>query len=549
MATQAAALGVALAGLGLATVPAARAQPLAATPDIACAGLAQLALMPATSISRAQYVPPDSARPAGASAGPFLPGHCLLQGRIAPRVGVDGRSYSIGFELRLPDTWNGRLVYMGGGGNDGVIREAIGPIVGPRDARRPALAEGFAVVSTDAGHTGADGSFALDPLARIDHAYNAHDKTAVAARSYLRQRYGRAVERAYFVGCSGGGRQGMMFSQRFPDYFDGIVAIAPAMRVSSGATIAAAWDVIAFDAIAPAGPDGKRVLSRAFSQADLTLVSQAILKACDADDGAVDGLVARPQACRFDPAVLQCAGAKTDACLSAPQVGALRKAFAGPRDTSGRALYAGQPWDPGIDAPGWRQWKLGNAPGAKPDARHIVLMQDALAHEFLTPPEPGFDILRFDFDRDPARMQAFSWVYDTADDATLAPYRKRGGKLMLVHGMADGIFSATDTVDYYQRLAANNGGPASVRDFARLFLVPGMNHCAGGRATDQFDVLTPMVEWVERGTAPDAIPASAASNNAWMPNRTRPLCAYPAYPRYRGTGSLEDAANFACTSD
>jgi feruloyl esterase len=224
--------------------------------------------------------------------------------------------------------------------------------------------------------------------------------------------YGRAPDRKYFVGCSGGGRQGMMFAQRYPAYFDGIAICAPAMSVSSGATIAAAWDTQTYLSIAPANAEGQRVLSQALSDSDLALVARSITTACDAADGAADGMVLRPEACRFDPKRLQCAAAKDSACLTAAQVAALERTFAGPRDSSGRALYVGQAWDPGIAAPGWRQWRLGSSQTGTPNAANATLMAGALAHEFFTPPDPAFAITQFNFDRDPARMQAFSSVFE-----------------------------------------------------------------------------------------------------------------------------------------
>ena len=295
---------------------------------VACRALTAASL-PATAITSATYFEASVGGGAGPGALPSLPAHCVVRGAIAPRTGVDGKSYETRFELRLPTDWSGRFFYQGGGGNDGSVGQAIGRNTGSFDG--PALARGFAVVSTDAGHQGGTPEFGLDPVARIDHAYVAHQRTATTAKAIIARYYGRPPDKSYFVGCSGGGRQGMMFAQRYPDYFDGIVVCAPAMSVSSRATIAAAWDTIAFTSIAPAGADGRPVLSRAFSAADLDLVAKGILAACDAADGVVDGTVQRPTSCRFDPAVLRCPGAKTDACLSADQVAALARVFGGPR--------------------------------------------------------------------------------------------------------------------------------------------------------------------------------------------------------------------------
>ncbi|SDO89219.1 feruloyl esterase [Rhodoferax sp. OV413] len=535
-----------VAGCGGSDGNAAGAPLDASASAAACSKLAAQAGLSAATLT-SQYVPAGTKRPGNASSGDFLPGHCTLTGSINPRVGVDGRNYAIGFQLSLPDNWNGRFLYLGGGGNDGTLRDtSLSSSISIATASP--LGQGFAVVSTDAGHSGTSALFGLDPQARIDHAYNAHDKTAVSAKELIRQRYGRTPDKSYFSGCSGGGRQGMMFSQRFPDYFDGITAGAPAMRVSSGATVAAMWNNRQLTAIAPQDGAGNPILSQAFSDADLNLTAQAINSACDGADGVVDGMVNNVQACSFNPAVLQCVGAKTASCLSSAQVGALQDVFGGPKNSAGSALYTGQPWDPGLAAPGWRSWTLGSSTTATPDSRYNTLMRDALVHEFFTPPDPTFNALNFNFDTDPARMAWFSAVYDTYVDATLTAYQKHGGKLLLIHGMSDPIFSASDTLAYYARLSANNGGLAATQGFARTFLVPGMNHCSGGPATDSFDSLQTMVDWVEKGIAPDTIRAVATASNSYFPNRSRPLCAYPLYAKYKGSGSMEDASNFSCAT-
>ena len=479
-------------------------------------------------------------------SGTALPAHCVVEGKTNQRTGVDGKSYAIGFRVRLPESWNGRFLFLGGGGNDGTLGTTIGPNVGAIGKMVPALSQGYAVVSTDGGHTGTSGAdFASDPLAKVDHAYNAFDKAAVNAKAIVALRYGKQPDKSYFIGCSGGGRQGMMFTQRFPSYFDGVIAHAPAMRVSSGATVAAMWNNIQLTSIAPV-EGGAPILSKALSDSDLALVSNKILAQCDALDGVADGMVNNFKACNFDPAVLQCGGAKDNSCLSAPQVNALKKIFDGPRNSAGTKLYAGQVTDPAIDQIGWRTWVLGTSTTAAPNSLYNLLMSDALRWEFFTPSDVGFDILKFNFDSDPLRMAAESSIYDTYADDKLTAFKARGGKLMFIHGLADPIFTAHDTVDYYQRLAANNGGVPATQAFSRLFAVPGENHCGGGRATDQFDPLTPLVDWVEKGQAPERITAAAAATNPFFANRTRPLCAYPAFAKYNGSGSVEDAANFSC---
>jgi len=540
-------LAALLAGCGGGGDTAVAATPVleAKAAESACLDLAGGAGLAATSL-KTQYVAGGTKRPGTLTTGDFLPGHCIITGSIHPRVGVDGKNYAIGFQLSLPDNWNGRFLYLGGGGNDGTLRDTS--LSSSISIGTPSpLGQGFAVVSTDAGHSGTSASFALDPQARIDHAYNAHDKTVVAAKALISLRYGRRPDKSYFSGCSGGGRQGMMFSQRFPEHFDGITAGAPAMRVSSGATVAAMWNNLKFTQIAPQDGAGQRILSQAFSNDDLALTAKAVNNACDAADGVADGMVHNVKACHFDPAVLQCGGAKASTCLSADQVAALKDVFGGPKNSAGQALYTGQPWDPGLAAPGWRAWTLGSSTTATPDSRYNTLMADALANEFFTPPDPTFNPLNFNFDTDPARMSWFSAIYDTYADANLSAFKQRGGKLLFIHGMSDPIFSASDTLAYYERLAANNGGLAATQGFARTFLVPGMNHCSGGPATDTYDSVQAMVDWVEKGVAPEAIAATAAASNAYFPGRSRPLCAYPKFARYKGSGSPEDASNFVCS--
>ena len=272
-----------------------------------------------------------------------LPDHCVVRGRIDKRVGVDGVSYAIGFELRLPDDWQGRFLFQGGGGMDGWVQPATGKVTGGK----PALARGFATVSTDGGHQGkapnpaSDPSFAVDQQARLDNAYRSIERVTSAARSIIEARYGRAASRSYFAGCSNGGRQALMAAQRFPLEFDGVISGAPAFRVTKAA-IGSAWETIVLAGIAPKDAAGKPILSRAFSNADLKLVADRILEKCDALDGVKDGLVFKP--CRFDPGELACRDpASAATCLRADQVLALRKIFSGPVNSRGEMIYSDWP--------------------------------------------------------------------------------------------------------------------------------------------------------------------------------------------------------------
>ena len=344
------------------------------------------------------------------------PTHCLVRGAMDARVGVDGKPYEIRFELRLPSAWSGRFFYQGGGGNDGIVNLALGRNAGSLGDYGGALARGFAVVTTDAGHQSPSPEFGLDPQARVDNAYRAHERTANTAKSI----------------------------------------------------IAAAWDTQLFNAIAPTDASGNRILSRAFSNDDLNLVVRSVLQACDAQDGLIDGMVQNTRACRFDPSVLQCSGEKSASCLSSPQVDALKKAFAGPKTSRSQDLCVGQPWDPGIATPFWRAWKLGTATTPKPNSNNTLLMSGALGFYFATPPDPKLDTLTLNFDTDPARLEAVSQVFDTYRDVDMNAFRQRGGKFMIIHGTADGIFSSSESVAYFESMAQKQGGFASVDPRTRL---------------------------------------------------------------------------------
>lgn len=506
-------------------------------PVMKCAALLTVKLAPP---APGDTVTIETAVPAAATQ--TVPAHCVVRGTANPHDAANGTHFAIGFEVGLPDDWTGRFLFQGGGGNDGPVSNVMGNNTGAPGSPS-GLSRGFAVAATDGGHSGRTAeSFGFDQQARIDHAFNAYDKTARIAKSLIAAYYGKGPDRSYVIGCSGGGRHAMMFAQRFPNAFDGVVACAPAMKVSSGATISAAWESKLYREIAPAGPNGGKILSQAFANDDLTLLSKAILKSCDALDGAEDGAVDDYQGCKFTPRVLECAGEKQAACLSSAQVNALIAGFGGPKDSKGNALYSAWPWDPGVSSPGWRQWKLGSSQSETPNSAFVGLMQDALAHEFFTPFVPAFSIFDFNFDRDPARMEPESALYDTYRDDKLAAFHGHGGKLIFVHGLADPIFSALDTMDYYKRLAKNNGGIPALQNWARAFFVPGMTHCSGGPATDIFDGLAAIVDWVENGKAPERIVATGRT----LPGRSRPLCAYPAQAHYSGKGDIEDAASFVC---
>jgi feruloyl esterase len=502
-----------------------------------CAQLLQFSA-PGVELSKAESIPASS----------VLPAYCLIQGTINKRIGAGGRPFGIGFELRLPEVWTERFLFQGGGGMDGVVRPATGGIPISGSTAAPALARGFAVATTDSGHQGhggfmgapADSSFGIDQQARVDQAYGGFMAVTELARQMIVDYYGHAWKKSYFMGCSNGGRQALLAAQRFPLAFDGVMAVAPAARVGT-ATISSVWDTIAFSEIAPKDAAGQPILSKAFSNGDLTLAANAVARVCDSKDGVTDGLIFNTKECHFDPAELACKESKTDTCLSAPQVAALRKVFSGPRNSRGEALYSDWPYDTGIAAPGWRALKLGTSETARPNSADVTLMFSGLKGFFFTPPDPDFDPMKFNFDTDPARLNDTSILQDSLL-TFLSTFSERGSKLMLIHGMSDPFFSAYDTQRYYERVVRDNGGVDQTMSWVRYFEVPGMNHCGGGPALEDFDPLTALVEWTEKNQPPEHMAAKGKS----FPGVSRPVCAYPSFPHYRGTGSRDEAANFDC---
>jgi len=451
--------------------------------------------------------------------GVLLPPHCLVEGVVDERIGAGGATYGIRFALALPDDWNGRFLFQGGGGLNGTVQRPIGNSAA---GDRAALARGFAVVSTDTGHQGSgfDASFRQDQQASLDFLYVAIGRIAELGKVAVADYYTRPAEYSYYVGCSTGGREAMLMSQRYPAYFDGIVAGAPAIRTGHS-NMSLAYINAAFNEFAPRDADGVPVMSELFSDSDKDLIVETILNTCDLSDGLEDGMIFDTRGCGFQPSQLTCGGEKTDRCLAPNQVAALDKAFRGPVDSMGSQVYPRFAWDPGLTASG------GGLPGILQAGGNSPVQAQSTSPEF-------------DVDRAAARLVAD--VAGRMGDSTwtnLNTFRDHGGKLIFYHGMADPWFSALDTVDYYERMSEANGGMDAVREWSRAFVVPGMGHCSGGAVTaDRFDMLTAIVDWVENGTAPDAVVATGSGG-------TRPLCPYPQYPHYTG-GATDDPASYEC---
>lgn len=493
-------------------------------------------------------------------AGTPVPAHCQLTGSMFQRTSsVDGNAYAIGFEMRLPTHWNGRFFYQANGGIDGNVLPATGGVNGG-NALTNALAQGFAVLSSDAGHAGSLGPFfGIDPQARLDYGYQAAAKLTPMAKAALAVAYGKVPDRSYFGGCSNGGRHALVAASRLADQYDGFLAGNPGFNLPKAATanIAGAQT---YAALAGNTAD----ISVAFTAIERTLVSNAVLARCDALDGATDGLVQDTTACQaafsLTRDVPTCTGARDGSCLSAEQKSRIGSLFTGATTSTGTKIYASFPYDNGLGTAGWASWKF-TAPVQR-DSGAVGLI-------WSVPPEnpATFNGATFVYggnvDDMLARIQATNATYTESALSFMTPphptdlsaVKKRGAKVMIYHGTADPIFSSDDSTAYYEGLRQAHGGDAS--NFARFYRVPGMNHCSGGPATDQFDMLTPLVNWVEQGAAPDRVVAqargagNAAAVNAdlpaaWAANRSRPLCPYPQVARYNGSGSLEAAESFSC---
>jgi poly(3-hydroxybutyrate) depolymerase len=519
-------------------------------------------------ITSATLKPPSPAATTGRGPIPALPAHCEVRGKINERTGANGQHYAINFHMRLPDAWNGKFFFEGGGGTNGNIGDALGNLQGQQPTN--ALALGYAVVSQDSGHDNAVNSdpklngsvtFGFDEQARLDFGYNSYDQVTQAAKALIKTYYGKPPARSYYVGCSEGGREAMMMSQRFPDYYDGILACSPGFKLPKAA-IAEVWDTQAFAEIAKASgltdPNGEPFINKTFTDADTTLVANAILAACDKLDGLEDGIIANFPACKPKLTELTCKGAKDATCLTASQITALEKVFGGAKNSKGEALYSDWAWDAGISNPGWRIWKLGMFGAPTNSSINATLGAGAVSALFTTPPVPTAPsgaapvafLLNYNFDTDAPKIFAesgtyskSSWDFMLASSTDLAAFRKHGGKLLITHGVSDPIFSVNDTISWVNEVNKVNKGKSS--GFVRFFAVPGMNHCGGGPSTDLYDAFSALVAWVETKTAPERIVATAGPMTPW-PNRTRPLCQYPAYAHYKGTGSIEDAQNFVC---
>jgi feruloyl esterase len=493
-------------GLALVVLSAAAAD--AAT----CESLTALSL-PNTTVTLAQSVAQGGfTQPAGRGgrgANPYaaLPAFCRVAVTLKPTPRSDIKA-----EVWMPSTgWNGKLQVVGNGSFAGTIGYA---------AMADALASGYAAASTDTGHTGPAANTFVNEDVLNDYAYRSIHETTVAAKQIVDGFYGGVPKFTYFSGCSTGGRQALQEAQRYPDDFNGIVAGAPGLLASRQA-FAQNWMYQA--TVDPAA---------ALPREALTLVHDAVLNACDALDGAKDGVLENPLACRFDPRVLACpsttlGGGTPNSCLTAPQVEAVRKIYAGPSNPR-----TGDPIFPGLERGSELGWSAGPV-GLAADYFRFIVFKD-----------PNWDPKTLNFDSHVALVASrpeFQPLDATKTDLTA--FTSRGGKLLMYQGWAENGIPPRNVATYYDNVKAKTAG---ANDAVRLFMIPGMGHCGGGDGATTFDMLAALDQWVTTGKAPAAIPASRVRDG--KVDRTRPLCAYPQFAVYKGSGSVDEGANFECRS-
>ena len=473
---------------------------------------------------------------------------CRVLGVIEP---------AIHFEVWLPlsDSWNGRLHAVGNGGMAGSINYT---------GLKSVVENGFAAVSSDLGHKSGplEGGWAIGrPDLVTDWGHRATHEMTVKAKAIINAYYGKGPTYSYFSGCSGGGRQAMMQAQRYPEDFDGILVGDPTMDFTNLVAGGRLWQVRAnFDAARQ---------TNHLKEKHVQLISDAVIAACDAIDGVEDGVLEDPRRCDFDPATLQCQKDTQERCLTPEQVAALSKVYQGAKTSAGRQIYPGYPSGGELDRTGWVSYFAGEVPSEGLQWNYAKGFLQGLVFE-----NPAYDMQAFHYETDVPEMnrkqvqgEALADVINAADP-DLRAFRDRGGRLIHYHGWNDIGISALRSIAYYEEVARviNDSnvkdGLASVQDFYRLFLAPGMQHCFEGPGPNAFggpfqlqvppnpahDIFRALQRWVERGIAPEKIIAIKYTNDdpAKGVLRTRPLCPYPKKSVYTGLGSTDNAQNFQC---
>lgn len=438
-----------------------------------------------------------------------MPAFCRIRLTLTPSQDSD-----IKVEVWMPATgWNQKFLAVGNGGWSGAIN--YGGLVS-------AVRRGYASASTDTGHTGGSAEFAYGhPEKLIDFGYRSEHEMTVKAIALIAAFYGDGPKHSYWNGCSSGGKQGLKEAQKYPEDYDGIVAGAPANNWVALLSSDMMNSVAMLKDPASSIPPPK-----------LAMLHKAAIEACDAVDGLKDGLIGDPTRCKFDPSALLCKGPESDACLTAPQVAAA-KAVYGPFENprTHKQIYPGL--EPGSEL-GWAAFT-----GPQP----FPISNDYF--RYVIHNEPAWDFRTFDPDRDVALAEKLDRDNILrAVDPDIKKFVSRGGKLILYHGWADNLIAPLNSVNYFNSVAGKLGGMEKTEASVRLFMAPGMGHCAGGDGPNTFDMVAPLAEWVEQGKAPDHV--IAAHRSRGQVDRTRPLCPYPQIAKYNGTGSIDDAANWTC---
>jgi len=512
------------------------------TPAVAqtCEKLADLKIAN-TTITAARSVAAGAFTPLTGSATPYktLPAFCRVTGVIKPTPDSD-----IKFEVWMPSSgWNGKFQGIGNGGFAGSISYG-----GPAGGLGAAVARGYAAASTDTGHTGGDASWALGHPEKIaDYGHRAVHEMTEKAKSIVVAFYGNGPKRSYFSSCSNGGRQALMEAQRYPNDYDGLIAGAPANYFTQVLT------GFAFNLQATLNDPASYI-----SASKMKAIEAAALAACDVRDGVADGVIDDPTKCSFDPSVLLCKGAESDACLTEKQIVALKKIYAGPRASTGEQIVAG--FEPGGETGpgGWLAWITG---AGQNKGLQFFFATQAFANMVYN--DPKWDFKTFSLDRDGKLADQKLASSLNATDPNLKAFKARGGKLILYHGWSDAALPPVNTINYFESVVKKMGR-RETGSFVRLFMAPGVQHCGAGPGPDTFgsmvtsgqsdaehDMSVALERWVEQGIAPDQIIASKRQglDPKSPPVRTRPLCPYPQVARYKGSGSTDDAANFVCTTE
>jgi feruloyl esterase len=479
-----------------------------------CDSLASLKL-PNTFITAAHVVTAGTFQPPGPAptaallaAYQTLPAFCRVQGVIEPTS-----DSQIEFEVWLPtENWNGRFQAVGNGGWAGFInyRDLV-----------TALQTGYATASTDTGHKGSNAEFAVGhPEKLIDFAHRGVHETAVHSKSIVTAFYGRPAQYSYWNSCSAGGGQGVMEAWRYPDDFDGIIAGAVSRPLNMG--LIYGW-IAAAQAV-------RRTPGSFIPASKYPVIHQAVMRACDSIDGLEDGLIQDPTRCRFDPGTLRCKGADQNGCLTVDQVAAARQLYApvvNPRTK--KMIYPGL--QPGSEL-GW-----GTVAGPQP----FSVGPDTLKYLFFK--DHAWDFRTLDMSSY-EEVESKLGAGNNPMNADVHAFLKKGGKLLVYHGWNDTVVAPGEGTRFYEGVLRAEGNTAKTTDAVRLFMAPGMGHCGGGEGPNRFNAVAALEVWVEKGKAPDSIVASHAVDG--KVDRTRPLCPYPRVAVYKGSGSIDDAANFIC---